>query len=110
MRNASCSMYASGRNLGLAMHVLRQLGIVVSLLVSCQAPAMACMIPDAQMSAQERTCCRMMGNQCGQTEMPASHGCCHKTPQTVYFYAPASKTASVHPVTVAPIRLTASEL
>jgi hypothetical protein len=68
------------------------------------------MVPDAQMSVQERACCRMMENQCGQMEMPASHGCCQKTPQSVYINAPAAKTVSVHPVTVAPIWLTASEL
>jgi hypothetical protein len=68
------------------------------------------MVPDAQMSAQERACCRMMNDQCGQMEMPASHGCCQRTPQSFYINAPAAKTLSVHAVTVAPIWLTASEL
>jgi hypothetical protein len=91
------------------MKVVRQFGVLGLLLVSCLAPATACMVPIAQMSAQERACCLMMKNQCEQTDMPASHGCCHKTPQTVYFYSPAAKTASIHLVTVAPIWLTASE-
>jgi hypothetical protein len=51
-----------------------------------------------------------MNDQCGQMEMPASHGCCHRTPQSVYINAPALKKVSVHPVAVAPIWLTASEL
>jgi hypothetical protein len=68
------------------------------------------MVPNAQMNAQERACCRMMNDQCGQMEMPASHGCCNMIPPSVYFYAPAAKTMSFHPVTVAPIWLTASEL
>ncbi len=54
------------------MRAFRQLGVLVLLLVSCLAPAMACMAPEAQMSAQEHTCCRMMKNQCGQMEMKAS--------------------------------------
>jgi hypothetical protein len=29
---------------------LRQFGVLVLLLVSCMAPAMACMVPDAQMN------------------------------------------------------------
>jgi|GEM_PF-843437 len=92
------------------MHVLRQFGVLGLLLVSCLAPTMACMVPGTQMSAQERACCRMMKDQCGQMEMPASHGCCQKTPQSVYISAPAAKYVSVHPVAVAPIWLTASEL
>jgi hypothetical protein len=68
------------------------------------------MVPDAQMSAQERACCRMMKDQCGQMEMPASHGCCQKTPQRVYVNAPAANTVTVHSVAVTAIWLTASEL
>jgi hypothetical protein len=71
---------------------------------------MACMVPDAQMSAPERACCRMMKDQCGQMEMPASHGCCQKTPQSVYVNAPPTKTVTVNPVAVTAIWLTASEL
>jgi hypothetical protein len=55
-------------------------GVLALLLVSYLAPAMACMVPDAQMSAEERACCRAMSNQCGQMEMSASHGCCQKSP------------------------------
>jgi hypothetical protein len=54
------------------MRVLRQIGVLVLLLVSCLAPAMACMIPNAEMSAQERVCCRMMKNQCGQMDARVS--------------------------------------
>jgi hypothetical protein len=80
------------------------------MLMSCVAPAMTCMVPDAQMSAQERACCRMMNDQCGQMEMAASHGCCQKTPQKVYINAPVAKTATVRPVAVTAIWLTASEM
>jgi hypothetical protein len=66
------------------MRIFRQLGALVLLLASCLAPAMACMVPDAQMSTEERACCRAMKNQCGQMEMLASHGCCQKTPASVH--------------------------
>jgi hypothetical protein len=62
------------------MHIFRQFGALVLLLVACLAPAIACMVPNAQMDAEERACCRAMKNQCGQMEMPASHGCCQTTP------------------------------
>jgi len=71
----------------------------VLLLVSCVAPAMACMTPDAQMTTEERACCRRMQSQCGQMEMPGSHDCCKKAPKTVYDSALKTEMASVHPAT-----------
>ncbi|HEX4021941.1 MAG TPA: hypothetical protein VHX63_12400 [Acidobacteriaceae bacterium] len=92
------------------MRVLRQFGVLILLLVSCVAPAMACMVPDAQMSAQERACCRTMSNQCGQMEMPASHGCCQKTPPSAYDNALNTKAAAFHPVVVSVSSLVAFEV
>jgi hypothetical protein len=92
------------------MRILRQLGVLVLLLVSCLAPAMACMVPNAEMSTQERACCHAMKNQCGQMEMPASHGCCQKTPASVHGNALDTKTVTLHPVVVAVVQLAAFEL
>ena len=92
------------------MRVIRQFGVLVLLLVSCLAPAMACMVPDAAMSTQERACCRMMKNQCGQMEMPASHGCCQKTPPSVRDNALDTKAVTFHPVVVPVIWLAVAEL
>jgi hypothetical protein len=58
---------------------MRQLGAILLLLVFCVAPAMACMAPDAQMTREERACCRMMGNKCGQMQMSSSSDCCKHT-------------------------------
>jgi hypothetical protein len=80
------------------MRALRQFGVLVLLLVSCLAPAMACMVADAQMNTEERACCRAMKNQCGQMEMPASHGCCQKAPPSVHDNALATKAVTFHPV------------
>lgn len=91
------------------MHILRQVGVLVLLLVTCLAPAMACMVPDAQMSAQERACCRTMSSQCGQTEMPTSHGCCQKTPASIYDKALDTKTVALDPVVAAAVYLAVFE-
>ena len=91
------------------MRTLRQFGVLVLLLVSCLAPAMDCVIPNAQMNAEERACCRAMTNQCGQTEMPASHGCCQKTPG-IHDNALDTKTVTVHQVVVPLIWLGTSGL
>ena len=82
------------------MRILRQFGALALLLVSCLAPAMDCMVSTAAMTAQERACCRLMKSQCGQMEMPASHGCCQKTPLSVHDNALAIKAAAFHPVVV----------
>jgi hypothetical protein len=84
-------------------------GALALLLASYLAPAMACMVPDAQMSAEERACCRTMSNQCGQMEMSAAHGCCQKTPPSVRDNALDTKAESFHSVVVPVIWLAAFE-
>jgi hypothetical protein len=69
---------------------------------------MACMVPNAQMSTQERACCRVMKSQCGQMEMPASHGCCNKTLPSVHDNALDTKTVTFHPVVASILWLAAS--
>jgi hypothetical protein len=92
------------------MRILRQFGLLVLLLVSCLAPAMTCMVPNAAMSVQERACCRMMKNQCGQMGMPASHGCCQKTPLGVHDNALDTKATNFHPVAPPVVWLAAFKL
>jgi hypothetical protein len=92
------------------VRALRQLGVLVLLLASCLTPAMACMIPGAQMTAEERACCRMMENQCEQMGMPASHGCCEKTPPNFYDNALDTKAVALHPVAIAVVWLASPEL
>jgi hypothetical protein len=98
------------RSLKEAMRILRQIGVLVLLLVSCLAPAMACMVSNAEMSAQERACCRAMKNQCGQMEMPGSQDCCQKAPPSAYDNALNTKAAVFHPAVVSVIWLTAFEV
>lgn len=95
----------------LRVKAIRQLGVLVLLLVSCLAPAMACMVPDVQMNTEERACCRRMNNQCGQMEMSASHGCCQKSPLlSVHDNVLDTKGVTFHPVAAPVIWLAASEL
>src|SRR5271170_167720 len=91
------------------MRSARQFAVVLLWLVSYLTPAMACMFSDVQMNAEERACCRAMKNQCEQMGMPASHGCCQKTPQSAHDNALDTKAVPDHPVAVAMIWLTAAE-
>ncbi len=103
-------MSLEGRKLKLIMRFIRTFGVMLLLLASSLAPATACIVTDSQMSAEERACCAMMKNHCGQMEMPASHGCCQKTPPGIRDGALATKKMAVRPVAVTAIRLTAAEL
>jgi hypothetical protein len=93
------------------MRICRQFGVLVLLLASCLAPAMACMVPNTGMSTEERACCRAMKGQCGQTDnKPASHGCCQKTTPSVHDNALDTKVVTFHPVVVSVGGLAAFEL
>src|SRR5215831_15557272 len=56
-----------------------KLVILVLALSLWASPLVACMLPDAMLSAEERECCLTMANDCGDMEMPASHACCTVT-------------------------------
>lgn len=88
------------------MKAFRQSGIVLLLLVSYLTPAMACMVSDVQMNAEERACCRMMQNHCEQMEMQSSHDCCQKAPQSAHDNALDTKTVTFHPIAAVVIWLT----
>lgn len=79
----------------------RQFGIVILLLVSYLTPAMACVVSDAQMNAQERACCQTMSEQCGQTDMAAGHSCCQKVPASNGEKVLPTTTAAFHPIVTA---------
>lgn len=91
------------------MKAARQFGIVILLLVSYLTPAMACMVSNVPMNAEERACCRAMKNQCEQTGMPASHGCCQKTLLSAHDNALATKAIAYHPIVITTVWLLASE-
>ena len=50
------------------------------------------------MTVEERACCRMMKNDCGQMEMPTSHDCCKKSPGTARDSALRTDSVSFHPL------------
>jgi hypothetical protein len=63
---------------------------------------MSCAIPDAQLTAAEKQCCKDMGGDCGQVAsgMPMSHSCCKTPVQTPHDFRPASTFSSTTPYLV----------
>ncbi len=78
--------------------LLRKLGLLGLLLIISGAPVMACTVPDAEMTNQERACCRMMHGDCGQMSMPASHSCCQKAPSSTHRPSLRAEAFALHPV------------
>lgn len=60
------------------MTTIRQIASALLLAVMFGYPAMACLIPGAEMTEAERDCCKHMAEQCGSMNMPSSHSCCQK--------------------------------
>ncbi len=63
---------------------------------------MACAIPDAQLTAAEKECCKDMGGNCGQdaSGMPMSHSCCKTSVQQPHDFQPSSTFSSSAPYLV----------
>lgn len=66
-------------------------------LVLFGGPLLACTVPGAQLSADEKECCKQMGGACHQngSGMPRSHSCCESVvqpqrdllPSSTYFFS-----------------------
>jgi len=89
---------------------LSNLGALLLLNIICLSPVVACMAPDAQMSAAERACCHIMKNECGQMQMPASHGCCQKVLPSITMVALDKKAILLHPADTDFVKLMATDL
>jgi hypothetical protein len=72
---------------------------VLMLVVSVWAsPVMACMLPDADLTGEERECCKSMADDCGRMAMPASHSCCKAVVRQADVYLINSRFPTVHSV------------
>jgi hypothetical protein len=63
---------------------------------------MACVTPDAPLTAEEKQCCKEMGGDCqpDQSGMPMSHSCCKTAIQPRNDFRPGSTVSAPVPVLV----------
>src|SRR5271170_6531728 len=71
---------------------MRRIGVLALAALFTALPVMACVVPNAAMTAAERECCKKMAGQCGDMGMAKSHPCCRSTATSADFHA--LKTAS----------------
>jgi hypothetical protein len=67
------------------------------------SPVMACLLPMAQLTQEEKACCRRMGGMCDEMGKNSSHSCCVKvrTHNSSYVIAKAD-SSSVQRLPVTP--------
>ena len=63
-------------------------------------PVMACVVPNAAMTAAERECCKKMAGQCGDMGMAKSHPCCQVTATPADFHALKMASSQFHHVSL----------
>ena len=73
-----------------------KLAVLVLVLSVWASPLVACMLPDADLTAEERECCRSMADDCGDMAMPASHSCCKVVVRPADSYVINSRFPTVH--------------
>jgi hypothetical protein len=89
----------------ISLRVFAKLASVFLLVWMFAAPAMACLLPIAQLTQEEKACCRRMAGMCDEMAKNTSHSCCQKvrTHNASYVVAKAS-FASVQQLQVTPLR------
>jgi len=63
-------------------------------------PVMACVLPNAAMTAAERECCKKMAGQCGDMGMAKSYPCCQVTATPADFHALKTASSQTHHVSL----------
>ena len=75
-----------------------KLAVLVMVMSVWASPLMACMVPDALLTLEERECCKQMADDCGQMDMPSSHSCCKLVAQQADPYLVNSRFPTIHSV------------
>jgi hypothetical protein len=79
------------------MSLFHKLLALTLLLMVSGAPVMACLAPDAQLTEEEKACCRQMAEQCASADMAAGHSCCHPTLTSEHQLFLAGGQENLHP-------------
>ena len=76
----------------MTLKLVQKIAVFALTVLFAALPVMACVVPNAEMTAAERECCKKMAGQCGDMGMAKSHPCCQVTATPADFHA--LKTAS----------------
>ena len=82
------------------LRLVQKVAIFALAVLFAALPVMACMVPNAAMTAAERECCKKMAGQCGDMGMARSHPCCQVTATPADFHALKTASSQLHPVSL----------
>jgi hypothetical protein len=71
----------------MTLKLVQKIAVVALAGLFAGLPVMACVVPNAAMTAAERECCKKMAGQCGDMGMAKSHPCCQTTATPADFHA-----------------------
>jgi hypothetical protein len=97
-------LVARARGKLILLKVLAKLASTFLLFWLFASPAMACLLPVAQLTQEEKACCRSMAGMCDEMGKNSSHSCCVKvrTNNPSYVIAKAG-SSSVQQLPVTPL-------
>jgi len=82
------------------LRLLQKVAIFALAVLFAALPVMACVVPNAAMTAAERECCKKMAGQCGDIGMARSHPCCQVTATPADFHALKTASSQLHHVSL----------
>ena len=85
----------------MTLKLVQQVAVFALAVLFAGLPVMACVVPNAAMTAAERECCKKMAGQCGDMGMGKSHPCCQVTATPADFHALKTASAQLDHVSLA---------
>src|SRR5947209_20002878 len=84
----------------MTLTLVQKVGVFALAVLFATLPVMACVLPNAAMTAAERECCKKMARQCGDMGMAKSHPCCQSTATPADFHALKTASSQLHHVSL----------
>ena len=85
----------------MTLKLVQRIAVFALAVLFAGLPVMACVVPNAAMTAAERECCKKMAGQCGDMGMAKSHPCCQVTATPADFHALKTASAQLDHVSLA---------
>jgi hypothetical protein len=84
----------------MTLNLVQKVAVFALAVLFAGLPVMACVAPNAAMTAAERECCKKMAGQCGDMGMAKSHPCCQATATPADFLALKTASSQLHHVSL----------
>src|SRR5437763_5395 len=84
----------------MTLKLVQKVAVFALAVLFAALPVMACVVPNAAMTAAERECCKKMAEKCGDMGMAKSHPCCQVTATPGDFHALKTASSQLHHVSL----------